>query len=115
MATTDLGLLVGSGLSYVGEADVGGRDDGLEPDYKGLTIGAGHSFVGEAVIGAPELALIVLSASSNITASGENTTAQLTAPSGKTTSDFGGGRIQDDENPTDAVDIGSNQYREDEW
>lgn len=56
-----------------------------------------------------------LSASSNIPASGANTTAQLTAPSGKTTGDFGGGRIQDDENPTDTVDIDSDEYREDEW
>jgi hypothetical protein len=47
---------------------------------------------------------VVLKASSNITASGANTTAQLTAPSGKTTSDFTAGRIQDDENPTDATD-----------
>lgn len=56
-----------------------------------------------------------LSASANITASGENTTAQLTAPSGKTTGDFGGGRIQDDENPGDAVDLAADEYREDEW
>lgn len=58
----------------------------------------------------------VLTASANITASGANTTAQLTAPSGKTSgSDFGGGRIQDDENPTDTVNIGLSDYREDEW
>lgn len=56
-----------------------------------------------------------LIASPNVAVSGENTTAQLTPPSGKTTSDFGGGRIQDDENPTDTVDVGLNQYREDEW
>lgn len=58
---------------------------------------------------------ITLSASTHITAGGENTTAQLTPPSGKTTGDFGGGRIADDENPSDAVDVGDNQYREDEW
>ena len=40
-----------------------------------------------------------LSASANIAALGENTTAQLTAGGG----DFAVGRIQDDENPTDAV------------
>ena len=56
-----------------------------------------------------------LAASTYIGASGENTTAQLTAPSGKTTGDFGGGRIQDDENPGDAVDLGADEYREDEW
>lgn len=58
---------------------------------------------------------IALSLSDNIAAGGENTTAQLAAPSGKTTGDFGGGRIQDNENPTDAVDIGADEYREDEW
>jgi hypothetical protein len=56
-----------------------------------------------------------MSASANITASGENTTFQLAAPATKTTGDFGGGRIQDDENPTDAVDLAADEYREDEW
>lgn len=58
---------------------------------------------------------IVLSPSANIAAGGEDTTAQLTAPTGKSTADFGGGRIADDENPSDAVDINLNEYREDEW
>lgn len=58
---------------------------------------------------------IILSASSNITASGDNTTAQLTAPSGKSTSDFDAGRMQDDENPADTVDITSDDYTEMEW
>ena len=58
---------------------------------------------------------ILMSASTNITASGENTTAQLTAPSGKTTGDFVAGRIQDDENPADAVDITTDDYTELEW
>lgn len=58
---------------------------------------------------------IELVASGNIAASGENTTAQLTAPATKTTGDFGGGRIQDDENPGDTVDLASGEYREDEW
>lgn len=56
-----------------------------------------------------------LATSSNIAASGENTTAQLTAPSGKTTSDFTTGRMQDDENPADAVDIVTDDYTELEW
>ena len=56
-----------------------------------------------------------LYSSSFIASSGENTTAQLSAPSGKTTGDFGGGRIQDDENPGDAVSILADEYREDEW
>lgn len=58
---------------------------------------------------------IQLAASSNITASGENTTAQLTAPSGKTTSDFEAGRMQDDENPADSINLGSDKYTEVEW
>jgi hypothetical protein len=58
---------------------------------------------------------ITLSNSNYISASGENTTARLTPPSGKTTSDFTAGRIQDDENPCDAIDIGSNKYTEIEW
>jgi hypothetical protein len=58
---------------------------------------------------------ITLSASSNITASGEATTALLTAPSGKTTSDFVTGRMQDDENPADTIDITTDDYTELEW
>lgn len=53
-----------------------------------------------------------MSLSANIAASGENTTGQLTAPTAGT---FFGGRIQDDENPADAVNPGSGQYLEDEW
>ncbi len=56
-----------------------------------------------------------LIASDYIAASGENTTAQLTAPAGKTTSEFQAGRIQDDENPTDAVTLDDGYYDENEW
>jgi len=58
---------------------------------------------------------IQLSGSGNIAASGENTSAQLTAPAGKSTSDFVAGRMQDDENPADAVNITSDDYTELEW
>jgi hypothetical protein len=58
---------------------------------------------------------ILVSPSTHLAASGAATTAQLTAPSGKTTSDFVAGRIQDDENPADAVDITSADYTELEW
>lgn len=58
---------------------------------------------------------VVLAASANITASGEATTAQLTPPSGKTTADFTAGRMQDDENPTDTVNLGVDDYTELEW
>jgi hypothetical protein len=53
--------------------------------------------------------------SSFIAASGEETTAQLTAPSGKSTSDFDAGRIQDDENPADSVTVSADDYTEMEW
>ena len=56
-----------------------------------------------------------MAASANIAVSGENTTFQLTAPAGKTTGDFDAGRIQDDENPADAVDITLDDYTEMEW
>jgi hypothetical protein len=53
--------------------------------------------------------------STYISASGADTTYQLTAPATKSTSDFGGGRIQDDENPADTVDLGADEYGEWEW
>lgn len=56
-----------------------------------------------------------IATSANITAGGEATTARLTAPSGKTTSDFVTGRRWDDENGTDTIDITSNDYTEVEW
>lgn len=58
---------------------------------------------------------IYVSPSASITASGENTTARLTAPSGKTTGDFVAGRIADDENPIDAVNITADDYTEVAW
>lgn len=58
---------------------------------------------------------ILLSPSTNIAASGEATTAQLTPPSGKSTSDFVAGRMQDDENPADSVDVTTDDYTELEW
>ncbi len=57
----------------------------------------------------------VLVDSPYIVASGEITTAQLTAPAGKTTADFQAGRIQDDENPTDVIDLAVGKYTEIEW
>lgn len=45
----------------------------------------------------------------------ENTTVQLTAPSGKSTSDFVVGKIREDQNPADAVDITTDDYTEMEW
>ena len=59
---------------------------------------------------------VTLALSSNITAGGEATTAQLTAPSGKTTGDFATGRMWDDENGEDeTADIAASDYTEFEW
>lgn len=58
---------------------------------------------------------LYISASANITAGGEDTTARLTAPSGKTTSDFVTGRRWDNENGTDTIDITTDNYTEVEW
>lgn len=58
---------------------------------------------------------LYIAASSNIAAGGEATTARLTAPSGKSTSDFVTGRRWDDENGTDTIDITSLDYTEVEW
>lgn len=58
---------------------------------------------------------VQISVSGNIAAGGEDTTAQLTAPSGKSTSDFVTGRMWDDENGTDTIDITEDDYTEVEW
>lgn len=58
---------------------------------------------------------VYITTSANITAGGEATTARLTAPSGKTTSDFVTGRRWDDENGTDTINITSDDYTEVEW
>jgi hypothetical protein len=58
---------------------------------------------------------VYVAPSSNITAGGEATTARLTAPSGKTTSDFVTGRRWDDENGSDAIDLTTDDYTEVEW
>ncbi|MEO7958415.1 MAG: hypothetical protein ABIW76_17165, partial [Fibrobacteria bacterium] len=64
----------------------------------------------------PQTAPIMMSASSNVTGGGEATTARLTAPSGKSSgSDFQTGRMWDDENGTDALDLTSDKYTELEW
>jgi hypothetical protein len=55
----------------------------------------------------------LLDLSTHIPAGGTTaTTARLTPPTGKTTSDFDAGYITDDTNPGAAVDIGSNRYAE---
>lgn len=63
----------------------------------------------------PQSTPIIIAASSHITAGGDATTARLTAPSGKTTSDFTTGRIWDNENGTDSIDIAADEYTELAW
>jgi hypothetical protein len=58
---------------------------------------------------------LYISTSANIAAGGEATTARLTAPSGKTTSDFVTGRRWDNENGSDSIDITTDDYTELEW
>lgn len=58
---------------------------------------------------------VYISASGNVAAGGEDTTARLTPPSGKTTGDFTTGRRWDDENGDDTIDIANNFYTEVEW
>ncbi|WP_128003456.1 hypothetical protein [Piscinibacter defluvii] len=58
---------------------------------------------------------IFIDASANIAAGGEATTARLTAPSGKSTSDFVTGRRWDDENGADSIDLTIDDYTELEW
>ncbi len=99
-------------------AEINASDFGLMFSAKGVASGANrignvdHLYLKVYYTLPPP---IVLAPSSNITASGENTTAKLTAPSGKSTSDFDVGRIQDDENPADTVTISESDYSEFEW
>ena len=57
---------------------------------------------------------VYISASANVAAGGEATTARLTAPTGKA-GDFTTGRRWDDENGTDEIDIAEEFYTELEW
>lgn len=58
----------------------------------------------------PVQAPFILAASANIAAGGEATTARLTAPAGKTGTDFQAGRRWDDENGTDALDLAADTW-----
>ena len=72
---------------------------------------------GTPTLGLPVLAeppVVVVALSDHITGT-EAATAQLAAPSGKTTSDFGGGYISENANPVTAVDLAADKYAEFEW
>ena len=71
---------------------------------------------GSLAIGTHRAHAFTLYDSANVPASpGTATTPQLTPPAGKTTGDHGGGRLLDDTETSASVNLGRNQYREDEW
>jgi hypothetical protein len=75
---------------------------------------AAVAFEVKAVV--PASVPILLAASANIAASAATaTTAQLTAPSGKTTSNFTAASISDDTNPLPGVTVAAGNYTEAEW
>jgi hypothetical protein len=81
------------------------RWDDIKP---ATTTATTYTFAGAAIeikSAAAAASPVYVATSPNITAGGEATTAQLTPPSGKTTADFSVGRMWDDENGTDSVDI----------
>lgn len=85
-------------------------------DPAAFTIALTEQWVAQTILIPPLPHAFALAASSNITASGEATTAQLTAPAGKSSgSDFLAGRIQDDENPADSVNLSTDEYTEFEF
>lgn len=83
----------------------------------GLTYPAGRDWVSfNFVVRAPSVSNeVYVDASANISSGGEATTARLTAPSGKSTSDFVTGRRWDNENGSDSIDITTDDYTEVEW
>jgi hypothetical protein len=96
---------------------VGGRDLSSAGSSSGniSVAGAVAAWVQWQIELPPQQPAFMMAASSNITASGDNTSAQLNAPTGKTTANFTVGRMQDDEDPADAVDATSDNYTEMEW
>lgn len=102
---------VGGGIAFItGTLDTAGNSGNTTATGDTSTT---HAYITVAL--APERRNIYISPTANITASGDNTTAQLTAPATKTTSDFTTGRMWDDENGTDSIDIANNFYTELEW
>lgn len=81
-----------------------------------FTIAATEQWVAQTILIPPTAVAVELEASANIAGSAAtSTTAQLTAPSGKTTGDFVAGRISDDTNPLPSLNITTDDYLEAEW
>lgn len=86
----------------------------------GVTAEAAFAMAGGGVCGgeapADFSAIVELFLSGNIPAGGATpTTFRLTAPVGKSGSDFAAGFISDDTNPVSSLDLGSGQFTELEW
>lgn len=113
---TDAGLFSGrKAIADPGSYAVTGTDTGLLLAAR-ITADSGSYAITGTDATLTVHASIYLVASSHIAASAATaTTARLTAPAGKTTSNFVAGRISDDTNPLPTIDIGSGQYTELEW
>ena len=114
-ANADLGIYASTNRHFLGVQvlDLATLDAGAGGQSIAITV-ATETETAQALTVVP-LSPFRLTDSTNIVAGGANTTAQLTAPAGKTTANFTTGRIQDDENPADAIDIASGNYTEIEW
>ncbi len=66
-------------------------------------------------VGIEAAAFFQMSDSAYISDSGEDTTYQLTPPGGKSASDFQAGKIRDNANPVDLIDLGLDKYTEIEF
>lgn len=126
---TASGVTFGTHSNQAGVAVTNGNDHRHILDSVPVSSGSGssaptYSYTASAAVSGPTGFLrlravlnapIYITDSSNIGSSGANTTAQLEPPEGKTTGSFTAGRIQDDENPSDNVNIGFAGYSEFEW
>ena len=70
------------------------------------------SWRAQTIIVHPAIPPVYVSPSGNITAGGEDTTFQLAPPDTKATSDFVTGRMWDNENGVDTIDITTDDYTE---
>lgn len=116
---------VASGFTQVGNNDIGAVSGGLysrdtvvsdSESFSATTFAtiAGDSFASVSFVVRPGVASneCYVNTSANIAAGGEDTTARLSVPGGKS---FTTGRRWDDENGTDTIDIGDSFYSEFEW
>lgn len=116
---------VASGFTQVGNNDIGAVSGGLysrdtvvsdSESFSATTFATitGDSFASVSFVVRPYVQNneCYVNTSANIAAGGEDTTARLSVPGGKS---FTTGRRWDDENGTDTIDIGDSFYSEFEW